>query len=43
VVDPNNGNVLAETKDGNPVSVPNNPDAVIKVDTGKKFRGLPHG
>jgi len=43
VIDPNSGNVLAETKDGNPVAVPNNPDAIVKVDTGKKFRGQAHG
>ncbi len=43
VVDPNSGNVLAETKDGNPVAVPDNPDAIVKVDTGKKFIGKSHG
>jgi cytochrome b6-f complex iron-sulfur subunit len=43
IVDPNSGNVLVETKDGNPVAVPNNPDAIVKVDTGKKFIGKSHG
>ncbi len=43
VVDPNSGDVLAETKDGNPVTVPDNPEAIVKVDTGKKFIGQRHG
>jgi cytochrome b6-f complex iron-sulfur subunit len=43
VVDSNSGDVLAETKDGDPVAMPDNPDAIVKVDTGKKFPGLPHG
>jgi len=42
-VDPNSGEVLAETEDsGDPLAVPNNPDAIIKVDTGRKVIGKRH-
>jgi cytochrome b6-f complex iron-sulfur subunit len=42
-VDPNSGNVLAETDTlGEPLAVPNNPDAIIKVDTGRKVIGKRH-
>ena len=42
-VDPNSGEVLAETDDtGDPLAVPNNPDAIIKVDTGRKVIGKRH-
>jgi hypothetical protein len=37
------GEVLAETsKDGNPLPIPENPDAIIKVNTGKKIIGQTH-
>lgn len=38
------GNVLVETDPltGGPIQVPNNPDAVVKVDTGKRIRGKVH-
>jgi hypothetical protein len=38
------GKVLAETDPltGGPIQVPNNPDAVVKVDTGKRIRGKVH-
>lgn len=42
-VDPNSGEVLAETGDsGDPLAVPNNLDAIIKVDTGRKVIGKRH-
>jgi cytochrome b6-f complex iron-sulfur subunit len=37
------GNVIAESSDGQPMPVPNNPDAIIRVDTGKRIQGEPHG
>jgi cytochrome b6-f complex iron-sulfur subunit len=40
VVDPNSGEVLAETPpEGGPVALPNNPDAIIRIDTGKRIQG----
>ena len=43
-VDPQSGEVLAETDAaGGPLSLPANPDALIRVDTGKRVRGEPHG
>jgi cytochrome b6-f complex iron-sulfur subunit len=42
-VDPNSGNVIAQTSEGQPVPVPNDPTALVQVDTGKKFRGKNHG
>ncbi len=41
-VDPNSNQVIAESKDGNPLPVPAQPDAVIKVDTGKRVKGAIH-
>lgn len=42
LVDPNSQEVLSESDDGNPLPV-DNPDAIIKVDTGKKIKGINHG
>jgi cytochrome b6-f complex iron-sulfur subunit len=39
VVDPNTGDVLAESADGSPLKIPNNPDAIIRVDTGRRIPG----
>lgn len=36
------GQVLAESSDGTPMQVPNNPDAFIRIDTGKRVQGKPH-
>jgi len=41
-VDPNSNQVLAESTDGNPLPVPAQPEALIKVDTGKRVRGAVH-
>ncbi len=41
-VDPNSGDVLAESTDGSPLSVPGNPDAEIWVDTGQRINGVNH-
>ncbi len=41
-VDPNSNQIIAESTDGNPLPVPAQPDAVIKVDTGKRVRGAIH-
>jgi cytochrome b6-f complex iron-sulfur subunit len=38
-VDPNSGEVLAESTDGSPLPLPDNPEALIKVDTGKRVQG----
>jgi cytochrome b6-f complex iron-sulfur subunit len=43
VVDPNSGKVLAETDEAGPVQVPDQPDAILRVDTGKKITGIRHG
>lgn len=37
------GKVIAETDaQGDPLPLPDNPDALIKIDTGKRIRGKPH-
>ena len=41
-VDPNSNQVISESADGNPLPVPAQPDAIIKVDTGKRVRGAIH-
>ncbi|MEW5869663.1 MAG: Rieske (2Fe-2S) protein [Chloroflexota bacterium] len=44
VVDPASGEILAETgEDGAPLALPDNPDAIIQVDTGKRITGKAHG
>lgn len=43
-IDPNTGEVLAETPaDGSPMPLPSNPEAIIRVDTGRRIQGKPHG
>ena len=42
IIEDENGNVLNETVEGAPLGLPDNPNAVIKVDTGKKFIGKTH-
>ena len=43
IVDGATGNVLSETpREGGPVQVPNNPDAVIRIDTGDRILGETH-
>jgi cytochrome b6-f complex iron-sulfur subunit len=43
-VDPASGDILAETpSDGGPMPVPDNPEAVIRVDTGTRIVGNRHG
>ncbi len=41
-VDPNTGEVLAESTDGSPMILPDRPDAVISVDTGRRIPGEVH-
>jgi cytochrome b6-f complex iron-sulfur subunit len=42
-VDPATGNVLSQTDpEGGPMPLPDNPNAEIWVDTGKKIKGKPH-
>lgn len=41
-LDPNTEEVLAESNDGSPLPVPQNADAVIRVDTGKRIPGPIH-
>ena len=43
IVDPNTGEVLAESTDGSPVPLPDNPDARVQVDTGQRIQGAPKG
>jgi len=43
-VDPASGEVLAESpQDGGPMALPENPEAIIQVDTGRRVTGKPHG
>jgi cytochrome b6-f complex iron-sulfur subunit len=42
IIEDESGNVISETASGEPVALPENPDAVIKVDTGTKFIGKTH-
>lgn len=37
-----NDKVLTESANGQPLPVPNNPDAIVKVDTGTRIKGKPH-
>ena len=41
-VDPTGKDVLAEGEDGQPLPLPDNPDALIRVDTGRKVVGKRH-
>ncbi len=44
VVDPASGEILAQTPDsGEAMPLPADPDAVIRVDTGKRIIGQAHG
>ena len=44
VVDPTSGEVLAQTDaNGGPLPLPNSPDAIVRVDTGKRIPGKPRG
>ena len=38
-IDPDTGDVLTESNDGSPLQLPDDPDAVIQVDTGKRIKG----
>jgi len=42
IADPESGEVLAEAPEGQPLSLPDNPNAVIRVDTGKRIFGERH-
>lgn len=42
-VDPDSGEVLAESDEGGPLPLPDNPNAVIRVDTGRRIIGQRHG
>lgn len=42
IVDPATGDILAESADGEPLSVPDNPAAIIRIDTGRRINGKPH-
>lgn len=44
ILDPATGKVIAQTNPaGDPLPVPNNPDAIVQVDTGAKILGKRHG
>ena len=44
VVDPASGEVLAQTDEsGAPLPIPDNPDAIVRVDTGTRIPGETHG
>ena len=42
LVDPDSEEVLAESEEGKPLPV-DNPNAIVKVDTGQRVRGVNHG
>lgn len=43
-IEDENGNVLAQTpEDGGPVQLPDNPNAIVRVNTGSKILGEVHG
>lgn len=43
-IEDENGNILAQTpEDGGPVAIPNNPNAIVRVNTGAKILGEVHG
>jgi cytochrome b6-f complex iron-sulfur subunit len=42
-VDPATGNILEESTDGGPLPVPDDPNIIIQVDTGRKILGQRHG
>lgn len=42
-VDPETGEILAETNGSEPLSLPDNPDAIIRIDTGQRVLGERHG
>jgi hypothetical protein len=43
VVDPTSGEVLAQTDEsGDPLPIPDNPEAIVRVDTGARIRGQTH-
>ena len=42
IVDPQTNQVLAEAENGEPLTLPSNPDALIQVDTGKRIQGKAH-
>jgi cytochrome b6-f complex iron-sulfur subunit len=41
-VDSTTGEILVESSDGTPMPLPDDPNAVIQVDTGKRIKGQPH-
>jgi cytochrome b6-f complex iron-sulfur subunit len=41
-VDPDSEQVLAEALDGSPLKLPDNPNAILRVDTGKRVTGKRH-
>lgn len=44
VVDPASGEILAQTDEsGAPLPIPDNPEAIVRVDTGSRIPGQPHG
>jgi cytochrome b6-f complex iron-sulfur subunit len=43
IVDPDTGEVLAESIDGSPLPLPDRPDARVQVDTGTRIQGAPKG
>lgn len=44
IVDPASGDVLAETDEtGGPLPIPDNPQAIVRVDTGSRIQGEAHG
>lgn len=42
IVDPDSGSILSEGVSGEPLPVPDNPNAVIRVDTGRRVNGVTH-
>jgi len=42
VVDPISGDVLSESTGGDPLPIPDDPDTIIRVDTGRRIQGKRH-
>ena len=41
-IDPESGEVLTQSMDGEPLELPDDPNAIVQVDTGIRIKGEPH-
>ncbi len=42
IVDQGSGEVIAQSENGEPLPLPENANAIVRVDTGKRIKGAPH-